>query len=108
MTDDPEVPHMMRVPCFNSLDGCKNSVLYMGVSVVHKICPSCMESGAPSERTICGTPGFNFETEARRLRHESSPRSKIPMDYFGGEAVYEITARPKTANGGRVAVRYHN
>ena len=105
MTDDPEVPHMMRVPCFNSPDGCKNSVSYMGVDAVRKICPICMESGAPSERIISG---FNFGTEARRLRHEGSPRSKIPMDYFGGEAVYEITARPKTVNGGRVAVRYHD
>lgn len=105
MTDNPEaVPRTMRVPCFNALDGCKNSVSYMGVAPVRKLCPSCMDSDAPSERTVCGTSGFNFDDERRK----PLARPKIPMNYSGGEAVYEITVRPKTINGGRVAVYFHD
>jgi hypothetical protein len=93
MTTDPDVPHLMRVSCHNVKDGCPNTVSFMGIKPVRKICPTCMESGVPCERPLAG---FNFEKATRSLR-------KIPGDFsYDGDMLYAVTCWPRTFHGGRV------
>ncbi len=95
MTDD--TPRQMRVSCYNVKDGCPHTVSFMGVSPVRKICPACLESGAPSGRM---SPGFNFERAVRNLRRK--PLHERGDFSYDGEMLYAVTCWPKTFHGGRV------
>ena len=93
--NDPDIPHQMRVCCYNVKDGCKNTVSYMGVKPVRKLCSICQESGAPSERILSG---FSLE---KHITKGKAPPVKGVYDY-GGEPVFAVTCWPKTFSGGRV------
>ena len=95
--NDPDVPRQMRVSCYNAKDGCKNHASYMGVKPVRKLCPTCLESGAPCERPQAG---FNFEKATRRLRKK--PLYERGDFSYDGEMLYAVTCWPKTFSGGRV------
>ena len=95
MTPDPEVPRQLTVPCLNAPDGCRHLVRFMGVKPVRKICPNCLDCGAPEERTQAG---FNFETSTRKLRAVIDP----VRNCYDSEPVYAVTCWPKTPHGGRV------
>ena len=91
---DPAKPRFMQVPCYNEHEGCPNTVSYMGIRRVRKICPACQESGTPSERHQAG---FNFGKAMRKVRVEALTGLDL-----GGQVCYEVTCWPKTLFGGRV------
>lgn len=97
IANDSGIPHQMRVPCYNQSDGCKNTVSYIGVKPVRKLCSACLESGTPSTRPQVG---FNFEKATRNLR--ASPQWMDRALYSDGYLCYEITVQMKTFSGGRV------
>jgi hypothetical protein len=94
MTDHPE-PHYMTVYCYNSSEGCTNTVTFFGIRKVRKICPTCQESGIPSERPQAG---FNFGKAMRKVKLEAMAGLDL-----GGAICCAVTVWPKTIFGGRVA-----
>lgn len=99
MTDDIPEPRLMRVPCFNVGDGCKNTISYMGVKSLRKLCQSCLDSGPPAQhhREI----GVRVCDQVKKLRKKMS--SWLVGVHDG--PIIAITARPmsKTPDG-RVGV----
>lgn len=99
MTDEIPEPRLMRVPCYNAPDGCTNTVSYMGVREVKKLCSSCLDSGPPIQhyRTI----GVRTCDQVKNLRKKMNG---WPVGLHDGPIV-AITARPmsKTPDG-RVGV----
>ena len=93
MTDDPEVPRKLTVSCYNAKSGCLNTIRFMGVKPVRKICPVCLESGTPSDRM--NSPGDLTRT-VRRLKVDPG------RSCYDSEPVYAVTCWPKTPHGGRV------
>jgi hypothetical protein len=93
MTDHPK-PRFMQVPCYNMSEGCSNTVSYMGIKPLRKICQTCKDSGTPSERYQVG---FNFGKAMRKVRAEAMAGLDL-----GGQVCYEVTVWPKTIFGGRV------
>jgi hypothetical protein len=96
MTEIPE-PHPLHVRCYNAKDGCPNSVAYMGVTPVRKLCSNCLKHGTPTERMRA--PG-DLTRATRALRHVFVPDGGFQ---FESEAVYAVTVWPKTRHGGRVS-----
>lgn len=95
MTDCPK-PKTMRVPCINAPDGCGSTVIYMGTKRVRKLCPNCLECGAPSERV---TAGYNFSKEVRSRKITA----RIPDGFYDPAGpIVACTVHMKTRNGGRV------
>ena len=106
MTDSSECPkpRMMRVPCLNMKDGCKATVMYMGVRPaagersprIRKLCPTCLECGMPSERV---TAGYNFSKEMKSRKITA----RMPDGFFDPAGpIVACTVYMRTQNGGRV------
>lgn len=89
-------PRMMRVPCLNMKDGCKATIMYMGVMPIRKLCPTCLECGMPSERV---TAGYNFSKEVKSRKITA----RVPSGFYDPAGpIVACTVYMKTQNGGRV------
>lgn len=87
-------PRCMQASCYNATDGCSNTITYMGVGPVRKLCPVCQEAGTPSERH---RTDFNLGKAIRKFKAE--PLTGLDLN---GAVCFEVTVWPKTVFGGRV------